>query len=207
MLEPSPAKAGDWRSTVGVFSGDEIMKRIDAAALRYREEDRKKARAGTSDGGTMAALLLGPHTVGNVGLYYVCYRLSRLGWNVMPTARNARGVDIIVYSQDATSFRTIQVKTLSKKNPVPLGSHLNNLFADFFVICRNVAKDNPECFVLTPEEVKALAHKGEKDGKISFWLQPGAYGTAQFLEKWERIGWGTAAEQVIMPALELKEEP
>ncbi len=27
--------------------------------------------------------------VGNVGLFYVCYKLSRLGWNVMPTARNA----------------------------------------------------------------------------------------------------------------------
>jgi hypothetical protein len=35
--------------------------------------------------------------VGNVGLYYVCYRLSCLGWNVMPTARNARGVDILIY--------------------------------------------------------------------------------------------------------------
>jgi len=30
---------------------------------------------------------------GNVGLYYVCYRLSRMGWNAMPTARNARGID------------------------------------------------------------------------------------------------------------------
>lgn len=27
---------------------------------------------------------------GNIGLYYVCYELSRKGWKVMPTARNAR---------------------------------------------------------------------------------------------------------------------
>jgi hypothetical protein len=27
--------------------------------------------------------------VGNIGLYYVCYRLSCFGWNAMPTARNA----------------------------------------------------------------------------------------------------------------------
>ena len=33
---------------------------------------------------------LDAQVVGNVGLYYVCYKLSRLGWNVMPTARNAR---------------------------------------------------------------------------------------------------------------------
>jgi len=37
---------------------------------------------------------------GNIGLYYTCYRLSRLGWNVMPTSRNARGIDIIAYSTD-----------------------------------------------------------------------------------------------------------
>ena len=30
--------------------------------------------------------------VGNVGLYYICYELSRLGWNVLPTSRNARGI-------------------------------------------------------------------------------------------------------------------
>jgi hypothetical protein len=29
---------------------------------------------------------LNPQVVGNVGLYYVCYRLSLDGWNVMPTA-------------------------------------------------------------------------------------------------------------------------
>ena len=32
---------------------------------------------------------LDPQLTGNVGLYYCCYRLSLLGWNVMPTARNA----------------------------------------------------------------------------------------------------------------------
>src|SRR5207344_3307142 len=59
-------------------------------------------------------------TVGNIGLFFVCYRLSRLGWNVMPTARNAKGVDILIYSQDGSRTRTIQVKTLSKGSPVPL---------------------------------------------------------------------------------------
>ena len=26
---------------------------------------------------------------GNIGLYWTCYHLSRMGWNAMPTARNA----------------------------------------------------------------------------------------------------------------------
>jgi hypothetical protein len=30
---------------------------------------------------------LGHLVVGNIGLYYVCYRLSRLGWSVMPEDR------------------------------------------------------------------------------------------------------------------------
>src|SRR5438552_2041836 len=66
--------------------------------------------------------------VGNVGLFYVCYRLSRFGWNVMPTARNAKGIDILIYSQDATRTHTLQVKALSKRNPVPLGGKLEGHF-------------------------------------------------------------------------------
>jgi hypothetical protein len=68
-----------------------------------------------------------------VGLY-CCYKLSGLGWNVMPTARNARGVDIIAYNADASHFIGIQVKTLSKRNPVPLGSSLDKCMGDFWVI-------------------------------------------------------------------------
>jgi hypothetical protein len=43
--------------------------------------------------------------VGNIGLHYVCFRLAKVGWNVMPTARNARGIDILIYSQDARRKR------------------------------------------------------------------------------------------------------
>lgn len=129
--------------------------------------------------------------VGNVGLFFVCYQLSRLGWNVMPTARNAKGIDILIYSQDAERKLTIQVKALSKRSPVPLGTKLDNLFGDFFVVCNNAASDAPECYVLTPAEVASLAHKGEKDGKFSYWLQPKHYAVAQFYEKWLRIGKGS----------------
>lgn len=129
--------------------------------------------------------------VGNVGLHYVCYKLSRLGWNVMPTARNARGIDLLIYSQDAERKYTVQVKALSRSSPVPLGTHLDGLFGDFFVICRNVASDAPECFVLTPGEVASAAHRGEKDGRISYWLQPKAYAVAEFREQWQRIGKGS----------------
>src|SRR3954447_18727957 len=118
--------------------------------------------------------------VGNVGLYYVCYRLSRLGWNVMPTARNARGIDVLIYSNDAVRKLSIQVKALSKRSPVPLGTSLDHLFADFIIICRKALDETPECFILLPDEVKALVHRGEKDTKISYWLQPREYEAEQF---------------------------
>ena len=135
---------------------------------------------------------LNAQTVGNVGLYFVCYKLSRSGWNVMPTARNAKGVDVLIYSQNAAKTHTIQVKTLSRRAPVPLGTHLNGLFGDFFVICRNVSTESPECFVLTPSEVRDLAHRGEKDGRVSYWLQPKQYENATYHEAWHRIGKGFA---------------
>lgn len=127
--------------------------------------------------------------VGNMGLYYVCYKLSRLGWNVMPTARNARGVDVIAYNQDGSRFVGVQVKALSKRDPVPLPKELDGIIGDFWVIVNNLA-NTPSTFVMLPAEVKNLAHRGEKDGRISYWLQPASYDTKEFSEAWHRIGRG-----------------
>lgn len=133
---------------------------------------------------------LHPQLTGNVGLYYCCYRLSLLGWNVMPTARNARGVDIIAYSRDASRFVGVQVKALSKRNPVPLGGSPDKIMGDFWVIVNKVATPTPAAFVLLPLEVRERAHRGEKDGRVSYWLQPGDYEQGPFHEAWERIGHG-----------------
>lgn len=133
---------------------------------------------------------LDPQLTGNVGLYYCCYRLSLLGWNVMPTARNARGVDIIAYSRDASRFVGVQVKALSKRNPVPLGPTLDKIMGDFWVVVNRVAGASPSAFVLLPSEVRERARRGEKDGRISYWLQPVDYEHDSFREKWERIGHG-----------------
>lgn len=124
---------------------------------------------------------------GNVGLYYCCYRLSLLGWNVMPTARNARGVDIVAYDHDATEYIGIQVKALSKRNPVPLGTTLEKVMGDFWVIVNKVTT-SPSAFVLLPSEVKERAQRVEKDGRVSFWLSPKDYDQEPFREAWDRIG-------------------
>lgn len=104
----------------------------------------------------------------------------------MPTARNARGVDIIAYDADATSFRALQVKALSKKAPVPLGLTLDKLMGDFWIIINNITT-KPQAYILSPSEVRKRAHRGEKEGRVSYWLQPKDYALDVFKDAWERI--------------------
>jgi len=89
----------------------------------------------------------------------------------MPTTRNARGIDVVAYSRDGKRYLGIQVKTLSKRARVPLGKSLENLFGDFWVIISKVASE-PTAFILTPDEVRRLAHRGERNNRVSYWLQP-----------------------------------
>jgi hypothetical protein len=123
--------------------------------------------------------------VANAGLFFVCHKLSKMRWNALPTSRNAAGIDIIAYKGDATAL--VQVKALSKRAPVPLGKSAENRFANFFVICTHAMSGEPVCYVLKRAEVDNLACRREKDGKVSYWLQPKAYDTPEFREEWSRI--------------------
>jgi hypothetical protein len=120
--------------------------------------------------------------VGNVGLFYTCYDLGKRGWNAMPTSRNARGIDIVIYSQKGDLKYTVQIKSLREKNPVPLGKTLDNLFADYLIICTNVM-DIPELYVTTPNDIRHKIHKGQREGRISYWLQTKDY--REFKNNWE----------------------
>jgi len=126
--------------------------------------------------------------VGNVGLYYACYELSKRGWNVLPTSRNARGVDILAYSQNAKRTRSIQVKSLSKRAPVPFGSGDLSVIAEYVMICRKVFEERPEIFVMRASEVKRRIHVGVSDAGRSHWLQPKDY--EEFRDRWSLIGHG-----------------
>jgi hypothetical protein len=75
----------------------------------------------------------GSQVVGNIGMYYAAYRLSQQGWNIMPTARNARGVDLLIYGVNAHIYKGIQVKALSKRSPVPLGNTLDGFIGDWWI--------------------------------------------------------------------------
>ncbi|WP_433947586.1 hypothetical protein [Brevundimonas diminuta] len=59
--------------------------------------------------------------VGNAGLNFAAWQLSRRGWHALPTIRNARGSDLYVTNGDETVFFGVQSKALSRRSPVPLG--------------------------------------------------------------------------------------
>jgi len=110
----------------------------------------------------------------------------------MSTARNAKGIDILAYDTTASRFVGIQVKSLSKRAPVPLGKSIDNIMGDFWIIVNNLV-ENPRSYILLPDEVKSLSHRGEKDGRVSYWLQPRDYEKDVYLEAWSRIGSGSVA--------------
>lgn len=123
---------------------------------------------------------------GNAGLNYAAWQLSRRGWHVMPTIRNARGSDLFVTNEDETVFFGVQSKGLSKRYAVPLGLSLDNLRSDWWVITTNANSDAPICFVLHLDEVRRLATQDKNGGK--WWLEPKAYDCEAFREAWDRIG-------------------
>jgi hypothetical protein len=130
--------------------------------------------------------------VSNVGLYFAAYKLSKMDWNVMPTSRNARGVDILAYDMRAQKYLGIQVKALSKRNPVPLGRSIDrdSFMGDWWIIVIKIATDNPECFIMKPDEVRRLAIRTKKAAVPWYYLPPTCYATAKFREAWDRIGPG-----------------
>lgn len=126
--------------------------------------------------------------VGNAGLYFVCYELTKRGWNVLPTSRNAKGVDIVIYSQDASQMHTVQVKALTKPDAVGMGSTPTKALTDFFVVCINVMQDNPRAFVLSGSEAASLCQASGTGSNLGYWLERAAY--EPFEDGWHLIGDG-----------------
>ena len=115
-------------------------------------------------------------------MYYVCFKLSELGLNVMPTARNAKGIDIVAYRADGKGFLGIQVKSFSKRSAIPLGASLDNVMGNVWCV---VVRQKDGClvtYVLTPQQIKDGAHQ---DGDGSWWVEPKKYELPECRENWK----------------------
>lgn len=134
-----------------------------------------------------AETLLDARLTRNVGLYYCCYRLSLLGWNVMPTVLETRGVDIVAYRNDTSGFVGVQVKAQSNRAPILLGSRLDSNMGDFWVVVNRLASATPTAFVMLSSEVRERARCGQRAGRTSYSLQPADYELETFKERWDRI--------------------
>lgn len=104
----------------------------------------------------------------------------------MPAGRNARGVDVIAYDLLGKHFIGIQLKTLSIRNPVPLGKSLDTLMGDYWITIDRVISD-PTAFMLLPEEIRSLDDRGERDGRVSYWLHPTKYDGDAYRNAWGAI--------------------
>jgi hypothetical protein len=123
---------------------------------------------------------------GNAGLSYAAWQLSRRGWHVVPTIRNARGSDMLVTDADEIVKFGVQSKALSKRQAVPLGRSIENLRSEWWVITIHANSDQPVCFVMRKEEVEANASQDKNGG--AFWLEPRDYDRDEYRNAWDRIG-------------------
>lgn len=122
---------------------------------------------------------------GNSGLNYAAWQLSRRGWHVMPTIRNARGSDLIVTDADETVFFGVQSKALGKRSAVPLGRDIDALRSDWWIVTIHANTENPICFILRLDEVRAHASQDKNGG--AWWLEPRAYNRVEFRDAWDRL--------------------
>ncbi len=123
---------------------------------------------------------------GNMGLFYTCYRLSRMGWNVLPTIRNAKSIDIVGYNENGDKTIKIQCKGSSNEQSIGPFKDKNDIIADFFIIINNVYEE-PTAYILTKKDVRDnLTHN-----KVGYWIEKKDYlKKDEFKERWDKIGYG-----------------
>lgn len=126
-----------------------------------------------------------PQFTGNAGLNYTGWQLSRRGWHVTPTIRNARGSDMFVTDEAEKVKFGVQSKALSKRHSVPLGLNLDILRSEWWIITVHANSDSPVCYIMRLEEVQRLATQDSKHG--NYWLIAKSYDQPEFREAWHRI--------------------
>ena len=122
--------------------------------------------------------------VGNIGLYYVCYEMSRRGWYVLPTTRNTRGVDLVAYNEDWSQSITIQVKCLSKaKQAVGFGKEPLKFLADFLIVVEALLNrgSEPSVYIIPKHAIEPLINI---DGAGNVWIEHKRWAQPKFQNNW-----------------------
>jgi len=138
---------------------------------------------------------------GNIGLYHVARELSLAGWNVMPTARNARGADLFAASEDERLVWPLQVKTHGgKPQDTPLGLNPEKLVTPWWVFVVLARTPGIACYLFSLEEIleRKVQDSGTRSGKPeherNFWFHRKYYTPGdedevkEALNAWHRLG-------------------
>ena len=139
--------------------------------------------------------------VGNIGLYHVARELSRAGWNVMPTVRNAKGADLYACSEDERTILPMQVKAHSAiPQDTSLGLNPERLVTPWWVFVVNVRSDEITCYILTLDEIWQRMSRDpgtrslKPESERTFWLHRRFYNPGSSDEMveaknaWYRLG-------------------
>lgn len=132
--------------------------------------------------------------IGNQGMHFVSFALSRRGFNTAITARNSKGADILIYNDKCDRVKTIQVKSTTMRCAVNVGrsddkSQMPQLICDYWIFV-DLGWEWPRCFIFTRDEAQKVVdrdYKAGKDGKLNWWLQPKDIYSADHLDRWEKI--------------------
>jgi hypothetical protein len=112
---------------------------------------------------------------GNIGLYYVAYKLSLLDWHVLTTSRNVKGPDLIIYDSDFCKSRTVQVKAFSEEDAIGLGRK-PIIVADYIVVCNWLRDHNQtELFVLEKDEAEKILEDKVRNKEPRYWIETYEY--------------------------------
>ena len=126
----------------------------------------------------------------NAGLYYICYELSKRGWNVLPTSRNAKGVDIMIYNQSANDVHTIEVK--SSQSSFRDTIDMKDVLSEYLVICNKIRLNRTNKSVTTETVTKTpvvyICKKDQIDRDGIKFIHPSYY--REFEGRWDLIGTG-----------------
>jgi hypothetical protein len=79
--------------------------------------------------------------------------------------------DLLAYDVNAHIYKRVQVKALSKRNPVRLGNTLDKFMGDWWIIVTNAGTTNPVCFIMKPKRSEATSSQRRK-GRSRFLLAP-----------------------------------
>ena len=127
------------------------------------------------------------------GVFLVAAELSRIGYSVALTARNAAGADLLVFSSSTAKAQSIEVKTNAKRaNFWLVGERAREMSSDsHFYVFVNISKvkDGGELFdyYIVPSEVVAREMVVEKQKKSTWYSFPLEHAKS-YKNKWSALG-------------------